>query len=164
LDANRAAWYDWADWNTRRFTDHLKWVKRSLRTLDRKIPLCAGGTSSMFSPHNSVTGIDEELIINEVDDVILHEGADLLGIDLFHSLSQKPKPLVDPEHGGNSQGWLLNYLHGKSTLAKYHWPKQPNRTYPRLTLASPAHGMLSLSEVEEEIRIALDIRRLRAYP
>lgn len=159
-DCNRAAWYDWADWNTRRFTDHLKWCKRTIRELDKRIPTCAGGTSSMFSPGNSTTGIDEELIINELDDVILHEGGDVMGIDLFHSLSDKPKPLVDPEHGGDSSRWLLNYLHGKSTIAKFWWPKQPSRCLPRNTMGSPQHGMVPLGEVAEELRIALDVRRL----
>jgi hypothetical protein len=157
---NRAAWFDWADWNTRRFTDHLKWAKASVRKLHPTIPLTAGGTSSMFSPHNGTTGIDEELIINEVDDVILHEGRDLLGIDLFHALSETPKPLVDPECGGDCSRWLLNYLHGKSTLSKFWWPKQPSRQFPTSTLGSPAHGAMPIGKVAEHLYTALDVRRL----
>lgn len=159
-DANRSAWFDWADWNTRRFTDHLKRTKAYVRRLHPTIPLTAGGTSSMFSPHNGTSGIDEELIINEVDDVILHEGNDLLGIDLFHALSETPKPLVDPECGGDSARWLLNYLHGKSTLSKFWWPKQPSRQFPSSTMHSPAHGMLSMEKVADHLYTALDVRRL----
>jgi beta-galactosidase GanA len=159
-DANRAAWFDWADWNTRRFTDHLKWAKASVRKLHPTIPLTAGGTSSMFSPHNGTTGIDEELIINEVDDVILHEGNDLLGIDLFHALSETPKPLVDPECGGDSSRWMLNYLHGKSTISKFWWPKQPSRQFPASTMGSPAHGAMPMEAVAAHLYTALDVRRL----
>lgn len=159
-DANRAAWFDWATWNTRRFTDHLKWTKNDIRKLDADIPLCAGGTSSMVRPHNGSSGIDEEMIINEVDDVILHEGADLLTIDLFNALTEKPKPMVDPEHGRDHTRWLLNYLHGKSTLAKFWWPKQPSRQFPHMTLGAPMQGLMSLDDVAQQLRIAVDIRRL----
>lgn len=159
-DANRAAWFDWADWNTRRFTEHLKWAKNEVRKLHPSIPICAGGTSSMFSPNNGMTGIDEEQIINEVDDVILHEGSDLLGIDLFHALADEPKPLVDPEQGGDCSRWLLNYLHGKTAISKFWWPKQPSRQFPSSTLGSPLHGNMPIAKVAEHLYTALDVRRL----
>ncbi|CAK4863927.1 unnamed protein product [Aphanomyces euteiches] len=160
LDMNRAAWFDWADWNTRRFTDHLIWAKNAVRKLHPSIPLTAGGTSSMLSPLNSTTGIDEEMIINEVDDVILHEGNDLLSIDLFHAFSEIPKPLVDPEQNGDCSRWLLNYLHGKSAISMFWWPKQPSRQFPSSTMMSPAHGQASIAKVAEHFYTALDIRRL----
>lgn len=159
-DANRAAWYDWADWNMRRFTDHLLRTKRSVRELHLNVPLCAGGTSSMLSPLLGTTGIDEERIINEVDDVILHEGNDLLSIDLFHALSDRPKPMVDPEQGGDCSLWLLNYLHGKSAISKFWWPKQPSRQFPGSTLGSPVHGNEPIGKVAEHLYTALDVRRL----
>ena len=84
-DVNRAAWYDWACFNTRRFTDYLNWIKSEMRKFDPDIPICAGGTSSMLSSSNSVSGIDEEIIINEVDDVILNEsGRSTIFSDLFY--------------------------------------------------------------------------------
>ena len=159
-DANRAAWFDWADWNMRRFTDHLKWSYNSIRKLHPNIPICAGGTASMFSANIGTTGIDEEMIINEVDDVILHEGKDILGIDLFHALAENPKPLVDPEQGGSCDRWFLNYLHGKSTISMFWWPKQPSRQFPRSTLVSPVHGTMSIGKVLEHLTTALDVRRL----
>lgn len=159
-DANRAAWFDWADWNTRRFTDHLKWTRKDIKSIDPKVPTCAGGTHSMFSPSNGVTGIDEEMIINEVNDVSLVEGDNLLAIDLFHAMAEKPKPVIDPEYGGSCYGWLPNFLHGKSTISKFWWPKQPSRCYPHMTLMSPQHGTIPLTEVAEQLRIALDVRRL----
>ncbi|WP_127579438.1 beta-galactosidase [Paenibacillus koleovorans] len=159
-DANRAAWFDWSDWNTRRFTDHLKWSKQSVRRLHATMPISAGGTSIMLSPHNGTSGIDEEQIINEVDDVILHEGDDLLGIDLFNALSDRPKPMVDPEQGGDCSRWLLNYLHGKTAISKFWWPKQPSRQFPLSTLRSPAHGMHTIDKVADNLYTALDVRRL----
>lgn len=161
LDANRAAWFDWADWNTRRFTDHLKWTKTDVRKLHPTIPLCAGGTHSMMAADNSVTGIDEEMIINEVDDVILHEGNDLLTIDLYHAISDKPKPIVDPEHGADCRRWFLNYFHGKSIIAKFNWPKGASREYYRQSLTTPMQGTMSINLLAEHLCVALDIRRLK---
>lgn len=160
-DTNRAAWFDWAVWNMRRFTDHLKWSKASIRRIHPDIPICAGGTASMLSPANGTSGIDEELIINEVDDVILHEGSDILGVDLLQALSAKEKPMVDPEQGGDCSGWLHNYLHGKSTIAMFCWPKQPSRQFPGTTLAAPVQGTMSIRHVVEHLNTALDIRRLK---
>ncbi len=159
-DANRAAWFDWAQWNARRFTDHLLWSRASVRKLHPTIPVCAGGSHSMTSPNNGTTGIDEELIINEVDDVILHEGNDLMQIDLFRSLADRPIPMVDPEQGGDCSGWLLNYLHGKSAICMFWWPKQPSRQFPRSTLSAPVHGRMSPAAIWEHLRRALDVRRL----
>ena len=160
LNANRAAWFDWVDWNTRRFTDHLKWSRDSVRKLHPQIPICAGGTHSMLSPSNSTSGIDEEMIINEVDDVILHEGNDILGVDLLNALAETPKPMVDPEQGGSCERWLLNYLHGKSTIAMFWWPKQPSRQFPSSTLRAPLQGNMSIKKVAEHLTTALDVRRL----
>ena len=159
-ETNRAAWFDWTSWNTRRFTDILLWAKANIRELDPDVPICAGGTSSMVSANNGNTGIDEELIINELDDVILHEGADLLTLDLLRALSDSPKPIVDPEHGAGAYGILQSFLHGKSAVAKFTWPKQPSRQFPHTTLRTPMQGLTPIPEVEEHLRIALDMRRL----
>jgi hypothetical protein len=117
---NRAAWYDWACFNTRRFTDYLNWVKSEMREFNNATPICAGGTSSMLGSSNSVTGIDEEMIINEVDDVILNEsGSSTIFSDLLSSLSEKKKVMVEPEMGGGAHGILLQFLHGKSAISKW---------------------------------------------
>jgi len=160
VDVNRAAWYDWSVWNARRFTDHLVWSKQNVRALSPDKPLCAGGTSSMLSASLSTSGIDEELIINEVDDIILHEGKDCLGIDLFQSFATTPKPMVDPEQGHFCDRWVLNYLHGKSAISMFWWPVQPSRQFPHSTMISPMHSDLPIEGVEEHLTIALDVRRL----
>jgi hypothetical protein len=160
-DINRAAWYDWACFNTRRFTDYLKWIKSEMRKLDPDVPICAGGTSSMLSAANSTTGIDEEEIINEVDDVILNEsGHSIIFSDLMPSLSEKKMVMVEPEAGGHVHNSLLHFLHGKSTLAKYLWGGV-NREYPSDAVSSIPHSWnISLGDIDEVLRIALDIRRI----
>jgi len=162
-EVNRAAWYDWACFNTRRFTDYLEWNKAEIRKLDPEIPICAGGTSSMLSSANSTTGIDEEMIINEVDDVILNEsGSSHIFSDLFLSLSERKKAMVEPEMGGGVHGILLQFLHGKSSIAKWHWPRTLSREFPGFARSSIPHSWdISLAEVAEVLKLGLDVRRLR---
>ena len=159
---NRAAWYDWAQFNARRFTDYLKWNKSEIRKLDPDVPICAGGTSSMLSSANSTSGIDEELIINEVDDVILNEsGHSHIFSDLFLSLSERKMAMVEPEMGGSPHGTLLHFLKGKSSVAKWWWARTPSVEYQSMNSSSIPHGWnITLAEVEEVLRIGLDIRRL----
>ncbi len=163
-NVNRAAWYDWADFNTRRFTDYLKWVKDEMRKYEDKIPICAGGTSSMLSSSNSVTGIDEEMIINEVDDVILNEsGSSVIFSDLLLSLSSKKKIMVDPEMGGSVHNLLLQFLHGKSDISKWWWGAYPSTEYMHMNQTSLPHSKeISLSDIDEVLKLSLDIRRLGA--
>ena len=159
---NRAAWYDWARFNNRRFTDYMKWIKSEMRKLDPVTSICAGGTSSMLSSSNSVTGIDEELIINEVDDVILNEsGGSVIFSDLLLSLSDRRKVMVDPEMGGNTHGLLLQFLHGKSDISKWWWAGMPSKEYPHMNESSLPHSKeISLSDIAEVLKIGLDVRRL----
>jgi len=161
-DVNRAAWYDWADFNTRRFTDYLKWIKSEMRKFEADIPICAGGTSSMLSSSNSVTGIDEEMIINEVDDVILNESGDSpIFSDLLLSLSSAKKVMVDPEMGGGTHNLLLQFIHGKSDISKWWWGAYPSREYMHMNQTSLPHSKeISLADIDEVLRIGLDVRRL----
>jgi hypothetical protein len=161
-EINRAAWYDWSLFNARRFTDYLKWIKEEMRKYDHNTPICAGGTSSMLSSSNSVSGIDEELIINEVDDVILNEsGGSEIFSDLLLSLSINKKVMVDPEMGGSTHGLLLQFLHGKSDISKWWWAGMPSKEYPQMNQSSLPHSKeISLSDIDEVLRIGLDVRRL----
>ncbi|MGP8323481.1 MAG: beta-galactosidase [Methanosarcinaceae archaeon] len=161
-DVNRAAWYDWACFNTRRFTDYLTWIKSEMRKFDQDIPICAGGTSSMLLSSNSTSGIDEEMIINEVDDVILNEsGSSTIFSDLLLSLSDEKRVMVDPEMGGGAHGVLLQFLHGKSAIAKWWWANAPSREYLQMNQSSLPHSKnISLADINEVLRIGLDVRRL----
>ena len=116
----------------------------------------------MLSSSNSVTGIDEELIINEVDDVILNEsGGSAIFSDLLLSLSDRKKVMVDPEMGGGTHGLLLQFLHGKSDISKWWWAGMPSKEYPHMNESSLPHSKeISLSDIDEVLKIGLDVRRL----
>ena len=161
-DVNRAAWYDWTNFNTRRFTDYLKWIKTEMQKFDPVTPITAGGTSSMLNSANGVTGIDEEMIINEVDDVILNESAGSpIFSDLLTSLSEKKKLMVDPELGGGTHGILLQFLHGKSDISKWWWANAPSAEHLQMNQSSLPHSKnISLADIDEVLRVSLDIRRL----
>jgi beta-galactosidase GanA len=160
---NRALWYDWARFNQDRFTDYLLWVRSLIHEIDPKTPLAAGGSSSMLAGRTGTTGIDEERIVNEVDDVILHEGGgSTLGLDLQIALSEKKKPVTDPEMYLGPVGNLLpHFLHGKSVVQLFHWPAQPSSELYGITASSLAHSWsYPLEDIGELIRTALDVRRL----
>jgi hypothetical protein len=161
-DINRAAWYDWAEFNARRFTNYMKWIKSEMRKFDPATPICAGGTSSMLSSSNSVTGIDEDLIINEVDDVILNESGDSpIFSDLLLSLSDSKKVMVDPEMGSGTHNLLLQFLHGKADISKWWWAGTPSKEYPQMNETSLPHSKeISLSDIDEVLKLGLDVRRL----
>jgi len=161
-DVNRAAWYDWACFNNRRFTDYLSWIKMEMRKFSPNTPICAGGTSSMLGSSNSVTGVDEEMIINEVDDVILNEsGGSTIFSDLLSSLSERKMVMVEPEMGGGTFGILLQFLHGKSAISKWWWASAPSREYLQMNQSSLPHSKtISLSNIDEVLRLGLDVRRL----
>ena len=161
-DVNRAAWYDWASFNTRRFTDYLKWVKGEMRKWETSVPICAGGTFSMLNSSNSISGIDEEMIINEVDDVIVNEsGSSPIYSDLLLSLNEKKKVMFDPEMGWGTHGILLQFLHGKADISKFWWSAFPNKEFPEMNQGSIPHSKYTLLEdVAEVLRLGLDVRRL----
>ena len=95
---NRGLWYAWACFNQDRFTDHLIWVRNLVRKIDPTVPLAAGGSFSVLSGISGTTGIDEERIINEVDDIVIHEGGgSTMGMDLQLAFAENKKPLADPE-------------------------------------------------------------------
>ncbi|MGE5646538.1 MAG: beta-galactosidase [Acidobacteriota bacterium] len=160
---NRGLWYDWARFNQDRFTDYLLWVRGEIRKIDAFVPLAAGGSSSMLAGRTGTTGIDEERIVNEVDDVIIHEGGgSTLGVDLQLAFSDEKKPLADPEMSLESTADLLpHFLHGKSVAQLYHWPSEPANEFHSNTGASLAHSWRhSLADIDELLRAALDVRRL----
>lgn len=162
-DVNRGLWYDWARFNQDRFTNHLLWVRDLVRKIDPSVPLAAGGSSSMLSGSAGTAGIDEERIVNEVDDLVIHEGgASTLGLDLQLALAESRKPLADPEMNlGSVYDLLPHLLHGKSVVQIWHWPSQPGNEFHGNNRSSLAHGRrFSLSDVGELLRVALDGRRL----
>ena len=117
----------------------------------------------MLAGHTGTSGVDEERIVNEVDDVIIHEGGgSTLGMDLQMALSNDKKPLADPEMSIGAPMYLLpQFLHGKSVAQIYHWPAQPANEFHSNNEASLAHSWnYSLADVDEVMKTTLDIRRL----
>jgi beta-galactosidase GanA len=161
---NRALWYDWARFNQDRFTEHLLWVRDTVRKYDPSTPLAAGGSSSMLSGRAGVAGIDEERIVNEVDDVIIHEGGgSTMGLDLQVALSEHPKPVADPEMSlGSVSNLLPHLLHGKSVVQLFHWPAQPSSEFVSNIRSSLAHSWeYGLEKIDDLLKTTLDARRLR---
>src|SRR6266571_1445704 len=162
-DTNRALWHDWARFNQDRFTEYLLWVRSLIHKIDPKTPLAAGGSSSMLAGRTGTTGIDEERIVNEVDDVILHEGGEsTLGLDLQIALAEKKKPVADPEmYLSSVENLIPHFLHGKSVAQLFHWPAQPSSEVLSINDSSLAHGWAyPLEDIGDLIRDALDLRRL----
>jgi beta-galactosidase GanA len=159
---NRAPWFDWACFNQERFTEHLAWVKSVMRKFGAVTPITSGGSSSMLAGSNGTSGIDEELLVNRVNDIVLHEGGgSTLGADLEWALALRKVPLADPELAGSVRDLFPQFLHGKSVMQLYYWPSQPNGQFPRGNGAAiPYSWRWPLSDVAELLRLALDIRRL----
>ncbi len=160
---NRGLWYDWACFNQDRFTDHLIWVRNLVRKIDPTVPLAAGGSFSVLSGISGTTGIDEERIVNEVDDIVIHEGGgSTIGMDLQLAFAENKKPLADPEMNLGAVHHLLPHvLHGKSVIQLWHWPLQPGAEFHSNNQTSFAHGwQYTLADVNELLRAALDVRRL----
>jgi hypothetical protein len=97
-----------------------------------------------------------------VDDVILNESArSPIFSDLLTSLSDKKKVMVDPELGGGTHGILLQFLHGKSDISKWWWANTPSAEHLQMNQSSLPHSKdISLADIDEVLRVALDIRRL----
>lgn len=159
---NRAQWFDWACFNQVRFFHHLAWVKSVMRKFGAETPITCGGSSSMLAGSNGTSGIDEEMLISQVNDIVLQEGGgSTLGTDLEWAFALRKMPLADPELAGQVRDLLPQFLHGKSVMQLYYWPSQPNTQYPRGNgSAIPYSWRWPLSDVAELLRVALDIRRL----
>jgi len=159
---NRAQWFDWACFNQERLTHHLAWVKSVMRKFGAETPITSGGSSSMLAGSNGTSGIDEELLISQVNDIVLQEGGgSTLGTDLEWAFALRKMPLADPELSGQARDLLPQFLHGKSVMQLYYWPSQPNAQFPRGNgSAIPYSWRWPLSDVAELLRVALDIRRL----
>ncbi len=159
---NRAQWFDWACFNQERLTHHLAWVKSVMRKVGAETPITSGGSSSMLAGSNGTSGIDEELLISQVNDIVLQEGGgSTLGTDLEWAFALRNMPLADPELSGQVRDLLPQFLHGKSVMQLYYWPSQPNAQFPSGNgSAIPYSWRWPLRDVAELLRVALDIRRL----
>ncbi|MHC4712313.1 MAG: beta-galactosidase trimerization domain-containing protein [Planctomycetota bacterium] len=159
---NRARWYDWQSFNCRRFVEHAKWAKSVIRRIDADIPVALGAVSYSFTPGLGRSGVDEETLIREVDDIVLNEsGPSTITTDLLRSLSEGDRPMVDFEYHGDVAGLLPHFLHGNAAMAMWWWPGRPDTEFPQFNrTALPFSWEIPLSDVAECLKIALDVRRI----
>jgi len=69
--------------------------------------------------------------------------------------------MVEPEMGGGTHNILLQFLHGKSDISKYLWGSTPSKEFLQNNESSlPFSKGISLSDIDEVLRISLDVRRL----
>jgi hypothetical protein len=161
-DENRARWFDWQSFNCRRFVDHATWAKSVVREIDPDAPVALGAVGYSVNPGLGRSGVDEEALVNEVDDVVLNEsGHSTITTDLLRSFSEGKKPMIDFEYHGDVAGILPHFLHGNSAMAMWWWPEGPDREFPQFNkTALPYSWEIPLSDVAECLKIALDVRRI----
>lgn len=159
---NRARWFDWQAFNCWRFVEHAKWVKGVIREIDAEMPVATGAVSYSFRPTFGRSGVDEEGLIRQVDDVVLNEaGASTIATDLLWSLSEGEKVLLDFEYHGDVAGILPHFLHGNSAMAMWWWPEEPDREFVQFNrTALPFSWEIPLADVAECLKIGLDVRRI----
>ena len=159
---NRARWYDWQEFNCRRFVQHALWAKSVIRDIDPDMRVAAGAVSYSFKPQLGRSGVDEESLVRIVDDIVMNEsGSSTITTDLLWSFAEGKKPLLDFEYHGDVAGILPHFLHGNSAMAMWWWPMRPNEEFPRFNrTALPFSWDIPLSDVAECLKIALDVRRL----
>lgn len=86
-----------------------------------------------------------------------------MGLDLQVALSERAKPIADPEMSLESISNLWPHLlHGKSVVQLFHWPVQPPSEFVSTIRSSLAHSWeYSLEKIDELLKATLDARRLR---
>ena len=148
-EQNPAKYYDYGEFNCRRFTDYLLWAKKTIAADVPGYPMCVGG-GQPFGSDFWRQAIDEEyLMVEGVDDVWLSEtGSRSWGtasfMDLQHSIAPD-KMIMDPEYHSSGGYMSLMFFHGCGSLDFYGWKEKMD--------ASLAHGYAMT-------RGALDVRRL----
>jgi len=159
---NRGRWYDWQAFNCYRFVEHARWAKSVIRSIDAEVPVSLGAVTYSLRADFGRSGVDEENLIREVDDVVLNEsGPSTITTDLLWSLSEGAKPMFDFEYHGDVAGILPHFLHGNTAMAMWWWPDEPDTQFPQFNeTALPSSWNIPLADVAECLKIALDIRRL----
>jgi len=159
---NRARWYDWQAFNCWRFVEHAKWAKSKVREASADVPVSVGAVTYSFRADLGRSGVDEENLIRQVEDVVSNEsGPSTITTDLLLSLSEGTKPIFDCEYHGDIAGILPHFLHGNAASAMWWWPDRPDTEFPQFNeTALPFSWNIPLSDVAECLKIALDVRRI----
>jgi hypothetical protein len=162
-DGNRARWYDFADFNQRRFTDHHIWAKSIVRETDSTTPVTVGGIYYAFSGRQGLLGVDNEAWIDDMCEAAEAEafGPGTMPTDLLWAVCDGRKPIIDLEYHSDIFNWWGNFLHGYAILAMWWWP--PPDAMDMLDTSVPHSPHIPLAEVESLLVNALDIQRLGHY-
>ncbi len=146
---NPAKYYDYGEFNCRRFTDYLLWAKKVIAAECPGYPMCVGG-GQPFGTDFWREAIDEEyLMVEGVDDVWLSEtGSRSWGtasfMDLQHSIAPD-KMILDPEYHSTGGYLALMFLHGCGVMDVYGYKADVAKSF------ADGYAM---------IRGTLDVRRL----
>ena len=161
---NRARWYDWQSFNCRRFVDHAKWAKATVREFAPEARVAVGAVSYSTGADLGRSGVDEEMLVREVDDVVLNEaGPSTIATDLLYSFADGGKPMFDFEYHGDIAGILPHFLHGNTAMAMWWWPDKVDTEFPEFNeTALPYSWSIPLEDVAEALKVGLDVRRLGA--
>jgi len=159
-DGNRARWYDFADFNQQRFTNHHVWAKSQVRQVDPVTPVTVGGIYYVFSARQGLLGVDNEAWVDEMCEAAEAEafGPGTMPTDFLWAVCDGRKPIIDLEYHGDIFHWWGNFLHGYAILAMWWWPGAD--ATDMLDSSVPHSPSIPLTEVEKLIVNALDIQRL----
>ena len=159
-DGNRARWYDFADFNQQRFTEHHVWAKSQVRQVDPVTPVTVGGIYYAFSARQGLLGVDNEAWIDEMSEAAEAEagGSGTMPTDFLSAVCDGRKPIIDLEYHSDIFNWWGHFLHGYGILAMWYWPGA--EATDMLETSVPHSPSIPLTEVEKLVVNALDIQRL----
>ena len=159
-DGNRARWYDFADFNQQRFTNHHVWAKSQVRQVDPTTPVTVGGIYYVFSARQGLLGVDNEAWIDEMSEAAEAEAGGLgtMPTDFLWAVCDGRKPIIDLEYHSDIFNWWGHFLHGYAILAMWYWPGAD--ATDMLDTSVPHSPSIPLIEVEKLVVNALDIQRL----
>lgn len=163
--SNRALWFDWSSFNLYRFIQQLRWTADQVRKTQPSVPLTAGSPFYAFSPR-FWTSVDEEALADSgITAVELEENyrLDSLMPEYLHALAGS-KPVADFEYHGVVDQLLPSFLHGDAAISMWWWNNKmhwtPHEPINEWASSFPQSYTISLSDIAESMRVALDVRRL----
>jgi hypothetical protein len=163
MAGQRAAWFDFADFNCTRFAGHYAWVKGEIEATDSRKDrlLIGGGPGYAFYGSIGLCGVDLEMLHGKLDKgAILNEsGGRFYVTDLLRSIAGPEEMVADVEFHGSRPPLVLGHLlHGDAAIDWCEW-LTTSGGYAGLR-AIPFNPKYSLEEVELFLRQLLDARRL----
>ena len=145
--ASPPRWWDWAEFNQHRLTEHLRWACDNVR---RDAPAARIGLATVryaLAGAHGLSGVDP-LALTDVLDVVELDGADALQADLAAAIAGSKRPVVERALGPGPFGILPHILHGNAAVQLAKWPP------------TPLTGLTAVLDAQRALREAVDIRRV----